>query len=360
MDKEYRTGIVITGDAKGGVRAVKLTESELTKLENTQKKGQKVQKKSRKEVEKSSTSLKAYAGKLGLVSSAATALTSVIAGIGLASVVRDTVNVTRETQAWAAAVGVTNQQLVASDYAVQSLGLSQGKVGDIYKDTAEKIADAYLNGGGEAADALANLNLTASDLINLSPDEQLLAIAGGLDAVGSNASKIQILESFASDASLLIPLLDNNAEKLKQLKQEAIDSGKALSDFDAAKVSLLAAEFQKVSAEADGLGNNITVALTPVIYGVSQELRSFTDGWLDMGEMSTKAVDLAVSGVGLVLDVGQELLQWLKLSEIGWLSLGKISVDAFVASGQAGVNLLNAVLQPVREVIGTIIEVMVT
>ena len=64
----------------------------------------------------------------------------------------------------------------------------------------------------EAAEALENINLTAAELVNLAPDQQLLAIAGGLDAVGSNAAKIQVLESLASDASLLIPLLENDAE----------------------------------------------------------------------------------------------------------------------------------------------------
>jgi len=297
MGKEYRTGIVITGDAKGGVRAVKLTEAELKNLSNTQKKGQAVQKKSRKEVEKTSRSMKEYAGKLGLVTTAAAALTTVIGGIGISSMVNDTVALTRETNVWANAVNVSTQELQASEYATQSLGLSQGKIADIYKDTAEKIADAYLNGGGEAVEVLEHLNLTAADLVNMSPDKQLLAIAGGLGAIDSNASQIQILESLASDASLLIPLLKNDAQQFKQLKQEAIASGVAMSAMDVSQIALLDESLRKASAESTGFTNQITVALAPALIEVVDGVGGVTRSLTELVTMDTSGFDTTINGL---------------------------------------------------------------
>ena len=107
--KQYRTGIVITGDAKGGVRAVQLTNDELGKLNKTTGKNTKAQNKNRKETKDSSKSMAAYAGKLGLVTSAAAALTTVLGGMSIAGTVQDTIALTRETNAWSAAIGVTNQ-----------------------------------------------------------------------------------------------------------------------------------------------------------------------------------------------------------------------------------------------------------
>ncbi|MDH5612225.1 MAG: hypothetical protein OEY66_07195 [Gammaproteobacteria bacterium] len=356
MAQTYKTGIILTGSADGAIRAVKLTDEQLKKLNSTEKKGHDTQKKTRAETKKTSQSMGDYAGKLGLVTSAASILTAALGGLSIANTVRETVALTRETNAWAAAVGVTTQELRASEYAAQSLGLSQGKIADIYKDTAEKISDAYINGGGEAVEALRNINLTAADLNSLSPDQQLMAIANGLDSIGDHNNKIQILESLASDASLLIPLLENSGEKFKQLKQEAIDSGRAMSNIDAAVVTLLDVEFRKLSASSDGFGNSLTAGLAPAIYGVTKEINTLTLGWGSASEITAKAIDITVTGLGFVLDAGHDVLTTVKLIEIGWLHVGNVGVSAFIGMGNVGVDFVNNFLLPFRETLGSITE----
>ena len=142
----------------------------------------------------------------------------------------------KEMTAYANSVGVSTRELSAWGFAAKTVSVSQEKLNDVFRDTSDKIGDVFLTGGGAALDVLERLNLNAADMVKLAPDQQLLKIAKGLDQVGTQAEKVFLLEGLASDASMLLPLLDNNAEKLKVLRNEAIASGAALGDMDAAKI----------------------------------------------------------------------------------------------------------------------------
>ena len=57
----------------------------------------------------------------------------------------------------------------------------------------------------------------------------MLAIGDALGKINTNAAKINILESIGNDLSKLLPLFDNNNEKLKQFIQLAKDYGVVLT-----------------------------------------------------------------------------------------------------------------------------------
>ncbi|MFP4104814.1 MAG: hypothetical protein ACLFVU_01895 [Phycisphaerae bacterium] len=164
---------------------------------------------------------------------ASTALKSFI-GIGTVAVfarmAKGSLAATDATNDYADALGMSTQKLLAMQSASETVQVDAGKLRDILKDTSEKIAEAYATGGGEAAEELERLGLSLEELNRLSPDEQLLAIADGLDEVGTRGERIQILEAFASDATMLLPLLEDNAAGMRRLMEDAIDSGRAMSD----------------------------------------------------------------------------------------------------------------------------------
>ncbi|ALP53987.1 hypothetical protein Tel_13045 [Candidatus Tenderia electrophaga] len=345
LDNQLRVQIV--GDDRDLRATVQRSGRNLKQLGST---GNRANRELADGAEKVQRSYRLVAGAIGLV-------TAGIGGFSLAQLVENTVAVTRETEAWARAVGVSTKTLQAWNYAGEQAALQQGKIGDIFKDTAEKIADAYTTGGGEAADALAQLNLRAADLVGLSPDQQLLAIGNALSDLGTQGEKVKVMEDLASDASLLLPLLDDNAKHLRAFITEAEASGVALSALDSAAISELGKEFAQLRAQGTGFGNELTVALAPAIHGVNQALTDMIAGWDGMGNAATKSVEIAVTGLGFVLDVGRELQTLLKLSQVGWLQLGKAGVDALIGTGEAGIELINTVLQPIRDLLGNIWEI---
>lgn len=345
LDNQLRVRIV--GDDRNLTASVQSSRRNLRSLGDS---GEKTNRALSSSADKVGRSYRLVAGAVGTVAAA-------LGGYSIAQLVENTVAATRETDAWARAVGVSTETLQAWNYAGEQAGLQQGKLGDIFKDTAEKIADAYSTGGGEAAEALARLNIDAADLVGMAPDQQLLAIAGALGNVGTQAEKVKVMEDLANDASLLLPLLDNNAEKLRQFVGAAKDSGVALSALDTAAIARLGQDFAELGAQGTGFANQLTVALAPAIHGATDEIMTMIEGWGGMGNVATTAVETAVNGLGFVLDVGREVQTMLKLVEIGWLRIGETGVSALVGTGETGLQLINTVLQPMRDLLGNIWEI---
>ncbi|MFM2688618.1 phage tail tape measure protein [Klebsiella pneumoniae] len=169
-----------------------------------------------------------------------------------------------ETDRWAKSLQLSTQELLAWQFAAEKAGVSGDQMADIFKDIGDKIGDAVLNKSGEAVDALNALGLSAEKISKVSPDKQLLAIGESLEKISTNAEKTTILESLGNDLSKLLPLFDNNNQKLKQFIDLAKDYGVApdpSSIDDLVKVNQL---FEYMEAQVAGLKIEIAAGLAKV------------------------------------------------------------------------------------------------
>ncbi|EPY5223572.1 phage tail tape measure protein [Klebsiella quasipneumoniae] len=169
-----------------------------------------------------------------------------------------------ETDRWAKSLQLSTQELLAWQFAAEKAGVSGEQMADIFKDIGDKIGDAVLNKSGEAVDALNALGLSAEKLSKVSPDKQLLAIGESLEKISTNAEKTTILESLGNDLSKLLPLFDNNNQKLKKFIDLAKDYGVApdpSSIDDLVKVNQL---FEDMEAQVAGLKIEIAAGLAKV------------------------------------------------------------------------------------------------
>lgn len=169
-----------------------------------------------------------------------------------------------ETDRWAKSLQLSTQELLAWQFAAEKAGVSGDQMADIFKDIGDKIGDAVLNKSGEAVDALNALGLSAEKLSKVSPDKQLLAIGESLGKISTNAEKTTILESLGNDLSKLLPLFDNNNQKLKQFIDLAKDYGVApdpSSIEDLVKINQL---FEDMEAQVAGLKIEIAAGLAKV------------------------------------------------------------------------------------------------
>ncbi len=204
----------------------------------------------------------------------ATAATAAGAALTVSVLTRFTASqseLARQTLASADAFGVSAVKLQEWQYAFERVGINGEKTADIMKDVADKIGDAFLNNGGEALDAIKGLNLDIEKLVRLKPDEQILAISERLNGLPKSA-QIQILESLASDASLLLPLLDNNAERLRELSAEAQKRGAIFSEDELKALTEVDSGFQKILASVKGFGNQLVVKLAPAFKGLAETI----------------------------------------------------------------------------------------
>lgn len=210
---------------------------------------------------------------------AAAAVSAGVAGINL---LKTTSKQIAETDRLAKSLRMSTQDLLAWQFASQKAGVSGEQMADIFKDIGDKIGDAVLNQSGEAVDALNALGLSAKKLSTETPDKQLLAIAGALEKVGTNTEKITILESLGNDLSKLLPLFDNNSQKLQQFLRLSREYGVApdpKSIDDLVKVNSL---FEDMETQAQGLKLEIAtglarVDLSPLQAGLGDLRAVFTD-----------------------------------------------------------------------------------
>ena len=219
---------------------------------------------------------------------------------GLAVMVTQSVRANTEMSRLARSVGVGSETLSEWGYAAEDVGLAGEKVADIFKDVSDKIGDLATTGGGPAAAVFNRLNLSAQELVALKPDQQLLAIAGALDEVKTRSERVFLLESLASDASQLLPLLEDNAEGLIALTEEAEALGVSISDIDAAKLEAANRSFERVQGIATGIANKVSVQVAPVIEVLAEKFVAAATEGDNLGKAINKGFELGVKGAAVM------------------------------------------------------------
>lgn len=238
-----------------------------------------------------------------IVAIGAAAATAAV-GIGAAglAVVKNTAQQVTEADRWAKSLKMSTQDLLAWQYAAEQAGLTGDNIADIFKDINDKVGDAVLNKSGEAAQALDTLGLSAEKLSQQSPDKQLLAISSALQKIPSQAGKTIILESLGNDLSKMLPLFDNNNEKLKQFIQLSKDFGIAPPQEDIDNLVKVNQFFQDIETSARGLKMEIAsglakVDLSPLQDGLDDIRDVFTDPAILQGLSDLVGEAISLAGV---------------------------------------------------------------
>ncbi|PAX11744.1 phage tail tape measure protein [Klebsiella pneumoniae] len=238
---------------------------------------------------------------LAAVGTAAAAAAIGVSAAGIA-LVKNTSEQITATDRWAKSLKMSTQDLLSWQFAAEKAGLTGDNIADIFKDINDKVGDAVLNKSGEAAQALDTLGLSAKKLAEQSPDKQLMAISSALQKIPSQAGKTNILESLGNDLSKMLPLFDNNNEKLKQFIQLSKDFGVAPPQEDIDNLVKVNQFFQDIETSARGLKIEIAsglakVDLTPLQDGLDDIRDVFTDPAVLQGLSDLVGEAISLAGV---------------------------------------------------------------
>ena len=198
--------------------------------------------------------------------------------------------------------------------AARAMGVEQETLGDIYKDTQDKIGDFLTTGGGAMADFFdsmpASVDMTADSFRNLSGPDALQRYYNGLQEANlSNSELIFYMESIASDASLLIPLLHDNGAGFDVWAEAAENAGVIMDEKTVAATQDLIAATDLLKLSAEGAKTQFTSAFIPVLADLSDELvgsAGAADLAREMGNdlvIAFKSVAIVGIGVAAVFDV---------------------------------------------------------
>ncbi|AZM96063.1 hypothetical protein [Vreelandella venusta] len=282
MAQTYKTGLIITGDASGGIRAVRATDEAVHKLNQTFDRTSRQSKRFGNDVQQAGRQLSsidkgaADAGRgLAVLRTNATGVAAAMAtAFGAGSMIKQA-RMIADTDALAKSIGMATGELQAWDYAAQLAGLSGGQIGDILKDIAERIGEFSAEGTGEAAALFENLNLSIEEMQRLAPDQQLLKIAEAISTLDNRGQQISYLERLGNDATRLLPLLENNAALLREYTNEANALSVSMSQIDIERAIEANRAMAQLSGTTQGLSNQIIADLAPGFATVTSSLTDF-------------------------------------------------------------------------------------
>lgn len=172
------------------------------------------------------------------------------------------------------------------------VGVEQDKLADILKDVNDKVGDFLLNGGGELQDFFKTIapkvGVTAEQFRNLSGPQALQLFASSLEKAGlSQAEMTQQMESLANDATLLLPLLRNNAEGFRKFGEAAEAAGSIMDEKTIRSATELKAASWLMENAISGVGTKIQQALLPMLSGFAGKLTEVTEN----GVLTKKIAD---------------------------------------------------------------------
>lgn len=290
----------------------------------------------------------------------ATAVTAMAASIGVAINQAGKFAVELDVAANRAGESVESMQSLA--FAANTVGVSLEKIGDISKDTNEKVGEFLSTGGGGFQDFADVMGLTAiqardaaSEFERMSGPDVLQEMVNRMEEAGVSANQMSFaLEGMASDTTDLLPLLRDGGEGLKGLREEFDELNISLSSADVERIKEVSKELDKATSifdteskqliadYSDELINAINVTVT-----IAQKTTDFfnvvTTGFGNMIELAGAALTDFVNGTDTFNDMLAE-----RTAESASVLNELLGEDFFDAGVNAGSSLVDGVEEGIK------------
>jgi hypothetical protein len=200
-------------------------------------------------------------------------------------------------------LGVSTQALAGLHHAADLTGVSSKALNKGLLDMTVKVQDAA-KGTGEAKDALKELGLNAQVLAKMSPDQQFKKIAEAMKGVEHHGNKVAIAyDLFGAKGTDLINTLALGEAGLNKTAKEAEALGISLNRVDASKVEAANDSLAKSAGVFTGIGNAITIGLSPYVNALSDEFYNSALEVGGFGEFTTTALNAVVQAVAYTANV---------------------------------------------------------
>lgn len=198
--------------------------------------------------------------------------TAGLAAVGaISSLVYQLGQAEREMQASARMAGLTTDQFEAMGFAYKQFELTVEQVNDIYKDSRERVGE-WLNSQSGAlqdfGDAMGmskdEITAFAREVDDLNGQELLQRMVNDLESAGVSGTQMSgVLETMASEATRMIPALENNGEAVNKLSAEYAAFNAAFS-LDEQEVQNYADLSKNFDLFLDTAQNGMTKTLVPL------------------------------------------------------------------------------------------------
>ena len=197
-----------------------------------------------------------------------------LAALGTGAYLRSMTTLAKEltTLSTLTSIGTTELQQLAP--ALDSIGISTEKYADIIKDTNDKMNDFLQTGGGPMKDFFEQIaplvGITTDAFKGLSGKDALQLYVDSLEKAGLSQEQMTFyMEALASDSTMLLPLLRDNASAMERF---GLAAGQAINEDTLGSLRNLGNQFAAITVI---IRNAITNAFGPFINTLSQAV----EGW---------------------------------------------------------------------------------
>lgn len=280
-----------------------------------------------------------------------------VASVAIGALVRNQIEMTAELTKTAYIANTTVENIQKYVVAAKGMGIETDKLGDIFKDTQDKVGDFLTTGGGEMADFFENIapqvKVTADQFRNLSGPDALQLYFDSLEKANlSQSEMIFYMESVADEASLLIPYLKDGGKGFELWATAAENAGATMDEKTIRATQELKTSTELLDLSVQGAKNQIAQAFMPVLRDLAVELVKDAK----FKEQSAKAGQGMVDGFKLIANTGIAAVSIIGIMIDGvrglhtaFSELGKITDGVDFKSPFATLQLAkNAFFTPVR------------
>lgn len=227
----------------------------------------------------------------------------VAAGAAFAKVGNDMARDSREIKKSAQVAGEGFEDFQRQAHAAKTVGIEFEKLGDIFKDVRDRVGDFAATGGGPMADFFENIapkvGVTAKAFEGLGGKDALQLYYNSLKQANvSQEEMVFYLEAMASDATNLIPLLENNGKAMDDLGRKAA----VISDSDAESLE----RYVQAQEEMSGAFRELTIALVDsgLLDAITSIIKKVAEFTRNLAETNPMILKVSVAALGLAAALG--------------------------------------------------------
>jgi len=178
-------------------------------------------------------------------------------------------------------MGISSKEIQQTMYALQLGGAKIEDLEKAYKKLALFVLDAN-KGLTTATDTLDDLNISVKELQGLTPDQTFWKLSEAIAGVEDPLKRAALAQKvFGRTGTAMLPMLAEGVEKMKAMRQEAIDLGAVMSEEDIANAEALTDSIFRMKLAFKGFKITVFAGLLPVIQRVTDAVVEF---WKEMNK----------------------------------------------------------------------------
>jgi len=244
----------------------------------------------------------------------ASAITPLLAGAGIAALVKQQYEAVDATAKLADRLGATTEEIIALRHASDLAGPGAEAMDTALGKLTRTLGEAV--GGSEtAAEAFNMLGLNVAELAQKSPAEAFMDIADAMENVANPAQKAALaVGMFGKEGATMVNVMRGGRQALQEAADDAQRLGLSINRIDAAKIELANDAVTRLQSLFVGAARTIAVELSPFV-------KYLADQFTDLGTSGGGAASIIRAGLETVLVFIAKVADWVELLKAAFYGL---------------------------------------